>query len=154
MVNRRTFGKYLAMSSALFVRSSKGTAQSELNPHVTSQRRWFVAPELPELDEEWVANSLEWADLMLLRFPPSLPSAEERRPVLQRLDDIMHMAHAARRVSVKRFLRSRFESALKTLESVQQEQGMRIWKLYDAGFIVRQQGQSIGFDIVSGVPEN
>lgn len=130
--------------------------QSQVRPavsaYVSSPRRALVAPELPELDEAWVSNSLFWADSMLVAYPPGLPENPTRRPVLQRLDDIFHMKSPAERPSVKLFLRTRIDGAITQMEQDRGTKTDQIWKLYNDGFIVRSGGVTVGFDLIPGVP--
>jgi glyoxylase-like metal-dependent hydrolase (beta-lactamase superfamily II) len=150
--------KYLCIFSvAISILPLNLRAQSTPNvsAYVSSPRRALVAPELPEIGEPWTSNSLLWADAMLAAFPPALTEAPDRRPVLQRLDDIFHMQSAPQRQSVRTFLRRRMGAAL-----LQMEQGdatgapTRVWKLYNAGFVVRSGGVTVGFDLIPGVPDS
>jgi L-ascorbate metabolism protein UlaG (beta-lactamase superfamily) len=140
---------FVALAAPLCLQSQ---VRPEVSAYVSSPRRALVAPELPELDEAWVSNSLSWADAMLAAYPPGLPENPARRPVLQRLDDIFHMKSPAESPAVKSFLRTRTDVAITQMEQDRGTKSDQIWKLYNDGFVVRSGGVTVGFDVIPGVP--
>ena len=128
------------------------TTPLNVSAYISSPRRALVAPELPEIDDYWVANSFAWVNGILASYPPSLTETPARRPALQRLDDIFHMRSAPLRPSVLSFLQKRIDMAVLQMEQNKNENELRIWKLYNAGFVVRSGDLTIGFDLIPGVP--
>jgi L-ascorbate metabolism protein UlaG (beta-lactamase superfamily) len=127
-------------------------AVPDVSAYISSPRRALVAPEMPEMQESWVSNSLLWANAIFTAFPPAVNESPVRRPALQRLDDVFHMQSAASRPSIRTFLRNRIDAALTQMEHDDAADGTKIWKLYNAGFVVRSGGVTVGFDLIPGVP--
>ncbi len=126
-------------------------AQAE-KPFISSPRRALTAPELLDAPDEWIERSLRWVDDILAKYPPALPEHPVRRAALIRLDDILHIESAPRKALVRDFYRARIEKAVREIEQTRVSEGMRIWKLYNHGFLVRTPTVSFAFDIVAGVP--
>lgn len=121
-------------------------------PFVSSSRRLLVPPELPEAPDLWITRSLQWANYILNNYPPSLDEFPERRVALYRLDEILHIPSAAHKPLVHDFYQMRIERAIDEIERTQVGAGVRAWKLYNAGFLVRTPSVSFTFDIVPGPP--
>jgi len=117
---------------------------------VSSPRRLLTAPELSDAPDEWIDRSLQWVNYILQHYPPGLPEHPVRRAALIRLDDILHIESAPRKELVQAFYRKRMEGAVADIEQTKVNAGLRIWKLYDLGFLVRSPAVSITFDIVVG----
>jgi L-ascorbate metabolism protein UlaG (beta-lactamase superfamily) len=113
-----------------------------------------VDPHLNEREDAYLtrqANAfLEQAQLTLSKLPPQYPEPRERFQALLLLDAVLHDVHAAQRPPVQQFFRSRMETALRELETNRVDQGARIWKLYNMGFIVRTRTATVAFDLVRG----
>lgn len=122
-------------------------------PFVSSPRRALTAPELLDAPDEWIERSLRWVEDILTKFAPALPEHPVRRAALIRLDDILHIESAPRKALVREFYRARIEKAVRDIEQTRLSEGLRIWKLYNHGFLVRSAAVSFAFDIVAGVPE-
>jgi L-ascorbate metabolism protein UlaG (beta-lactamase superfamily) len=118
---------------------------------VSSARRLFTAPELPDAPDEWIDRSLRWVDAILDAFKPAIVEHPVRRAALTRLDDILHIPSAPEKALVQRYYRSRIERAVDEIERTKVTSGMRIWKLYNHGFLVRTPTVSFAFDLVPGV---
>lgn len=121
-------------------------------PFVSSSRRLLVPPELSDAPDLWIKRSLEWANYILNNYPPSLDDLPERRVALYRLDEILHIPSAPNKPLVHDFYRMRIERAIDEIERTQVREGIRVWKLYNAGFLVRTRSVSFTFDIVPGPP--
>lgn len=122
-------------------------------PFVWSERRLLVAPELFDAPDEWIDRSLQWVNFILAKYPPSLPEHPLRRAALIRLDDVLHLESAPRKELVQRFYRARLESAIAGIETASVTSGMRVWKLYNHGFLVRTPTASFTFDVVPGASQ-
>jgi L-ascorbate metabolism protein UlaG (beta-lactamase superfamily) len=119
-------------------------------PYLSSPRRALTAPELKDAPDEWIARSLAWAGDILNEYPPAVPEHPVRRAALIRLDDILHIEPAPSKPLVQKFYRARIERAVAEIERTRVTSGMRIWKLYNHGWLVRTPSVSIAFDIVPG----
>ncbi len=78
---------------------------------------------------------LEEIDQTLKEYPPRFP-VQKPRYLLLLMDAVMHDPYAAFRIPVQQFYHKRIENALKEIETTKVEDGARIWKLYNMGFIV------------------
>jgi L-ascorbate metabolism protein UlaG (beta-lactamase superfamily) len=125
--------------------------QSKKPPFVSSIRRVLTAPELPDAPDEWIDRSFQWVDSILSDYPPAVEEVPVRRAALIRLDDILHIESAPRKPIVQNYYRQRLAAAISEIENTRVTEGMRIWKLYNHGFLVRTATVSFTFDIVFGV---
>lgn len=119
-------------------------------PFIWSERRILTAPELFDAPDEWVDRSLQWVEYVLDAYRPGLVEHPARRAALIRLDDVLHIESAPRKELVQKFYRQRLEQAVADIEKTKVTQGMRIWKLYNHGFLVRTPTVSFTFDLVPG----
>lgn len=120
-------------------------------PFIWSDRRLLAAPELFDAPDEWIDRSLQWVNYILATFRPANPEHPMRRAALIRLDDILHVESAPRNALVQKFYRERMERAIAEIETTKVTEGMRIWKLYNHGFLVRTPTVSFTFDLVRGI---
>lgn len=145
----------ILLISALLVSLPCGAQQVGQQPATpraaTAQRKALTGPILPDAADQWIADSLKWVGEILDMFPPVRQDHPGRLIALTRLDDILLIESAADKEPVQRFYRARMEKALKEIEETRVTEGMRIWKLYNAGFFVRTASVSFVFDIVPGV---
>lgn len=125
-------------------------AQPPAKPYLSSPRRALTAPELRDAPDEWIDRSLRWVGDILTEYPPGLPEHPVRRAVLIRLDDLLHIESAPRKPLVQDFYRRRIERAVREIENTRVSGGLRIWKLYNHGFLVRSPSVCFAFDIVPG----
>lgn len=82
--------------------------------------------------------------------PPTIPEPRERVLALRLLDAVLHDTHSPNRMAVQDFYHARIEAAVKQIEETRVTEGMRIWKLYNHGFIVRTPSITIAFDLYRG----
>lgn len=121
-------------------------------PFVSSARRVTTAPELPDAPDAWIGDSLQWVNFVLDHYRPSARAEHPlRRAALIRLDDILHIPSAPEKQIVQKFYQDRIEQAVADIEKTKVTEGMRIWKLYNHGFLVRTPTVSFAFDIVPGI---
>jgi L-ascorbate metabolism protein UlaG (beta-lactamase superfamily) len=113
-----------------------------------------IDPNLTEREDAYLNRQAEaflnQAQRTLAGFPPQYPEPRERFLALLLLDAVLHDVHAAARPPVQRFFHARMEAALKEMETARGEDGARIWKLYNMGFIIRTKTATIAFDLVRG----
>lgn len=119
-------------------------------PFATSARRIFTAPELLDAPDEWIDRSLQWVNFTLDSYRPSLIEHPLRRAALTRLDDVLHITSAPEKPLVQTFYRARMERVVEDIERTKVTSGMRVWKLYNHGFLVRTPTVSFTFDLVPG----
>jgi L-ascorbate metabolism protein UlaG (beta-lactamase superfamily) len=119
-------------------------------PFAYSSRRLLTAPELRDAPDEWIDRSLQWINYILHHYRPDVVELPERRPALFRLDEILHIQSAPAKPLVQDFYRMRLESAIAEIEQTRVTEGIRIWRLYNHGALVRTASVSFTFDIVPG----
>ena len=119
-------------------------------PFAYSSRRLLTAPELHDAPDEWIDRSLQWIDYILRHYQPDVIEMPERRPALFRLDEILHIQSAPTKPLVQDFFRMRLEHAIAEIEQTKVTEGMRIWRLYNHGALVRTASVSFAFDVVPG----
>ena len=120
-------------------------------PFVSNSRRLLSPPELLDAPDEWVDRSLQWVDYILRTYPPGLVELPPRRPALYRLDEVLHIESAPRKPLVQRFYQLRLQRAIQEIEQTEVSSGMRIWRLYNHGALIRTPSSSFTFDVVPGV---
>lgn len=118
---------------------------------VSSVRRLLTAPELLDAPDEWIDRSFQWVNYVLTSYPPAVEEVPVRRAALIRLDDILHIESAPRKLLVQQFYHQRLEAAIREIEQTKVTDGMQIWKLYNHGFLIRTTSVSFTFDIVPGL---
>jgi L-ascorbate metabolism protein UlaG (beta-lactamase superfamily) len=113
-----------------------------------------IDPNLNDREDAYLTRQAEaflnQAQTTLAALPPQYPEPRERFLALLLLDAVLHDVHAAARPPVQKFFHARMEAALKEMENTRGEDGARIWKLYNMGFIVRTKTATIAFDLVRG----
>ncbi|MCK5102667.1 MAG: MBL fold metallo-hydrolase, partial [Cyclobacteriaceae bacterium] len=83
-------------------------------------------------------------------LPPQYPLPRERYLGLLLIDAVLHDVYAAHRPPVQDFFHSQILKALEDIETTTVDEGAKIWKLYNMGFIVRTKSITIAFDLVTG----
>jgi L-ascorbate metabolism protein UlaG (beta-lactamase superfamily) len=83
--------------------------------------------------------------------PPTYPPARIRQTALYLFDAITHDKYAAFRKPFQDTFHERMEKAITEIENTQVDEGARIWKLYNMGFVVKTKSMTIVFDLVRGV---
>jgi len=137
--------------AANFSALAQNGEQAPKPPFVSSPRRLLTAPELLDAPDEWIGRSFQWVNYVLANFPPDPKEVPVRRAALIRLDDVLHIESAPRKEIVQKYYRERLETAIAEIERTKVTAGMRIWKLYNHGFLVRTPSVSFTFDIVPGL---
>jgi len=101
-------------------------------------------------EPEWVAPIFDHANAVLEAHPPCHLPSIERQEALMLLDGPLHLDMASRFRSTYAFLTSRVTNAIAEIECTTATDGMRIWRIYDHGFVVRTPSVTIGIDLVRG----
>jgi L-ascorbate metabolism protein UlaG (beta-lactamase superfamily) len=120
-------------------------------PFVSNSRRLLSPPELLDAPDEWIDRSLQWIDYILRTYPPGLVELPPRRPALFRLDEVLHIESAPRKPLVQNFYQQRLQRAIKEIEQTKVSEGMRIWRLYNHGVLIRTPSTSYTIDFVPGI---
>ena len=113
-------------------------------------------PQLSQKDNDYLDRQakvfLDTATVLLNQFPPTtFPEARERGLAKLMLDAVFHEHFAAYRAPVQQYFRAQVEKVIHELETTKVEKGVRIWKLYDMGFIARTKPVTLAFDLVTGI---
>ena len=119
-----------------------------------SQNRSLIDPGLDAKSNAYMDRQsgafLSYIDNTLKSYPPAYPVPVDRIAPLYLLDAVLHDQYAADRIPVQQFYRNRLEIALSEIENTKIENGAKIWKLYNMGFIVKTKSVTLAFDFVRG----
>jgi L-ascorbate metabolism protein UlaG (beta-lactamase superfamily) len=94
---------------------------------------------------------LDTVQSILLTNPPELPESRERGFAKLLMDAVFHEHYAAFRKPPQQFFQSRMDQVIYELENTNVDNGAKIWKLYNMGFIIRTKSVTLAFDFVSGI---
>jgi len=113
-------------------------------------------PQLSQKDNDYLDRQakvfLDTVSAVLSKFPPTImPEARERGTAKLLMDAVFHEHFAVYRKPVQEFFRSRVDQVIKELETTKVDKSVRIWKVYNMGFIARTKSVTIAFDLVSGI---
>jgi len=113
-------------------------------------------PQLSQKDNDYLDRQakvfLDTVSVLLPQFPPTVfPEPRERGMAKLLLDAVFHEHFAVFRKPVQQFFRERVEQVIHDLETTKVDQGVRIWKIYDMGFIARTKTVTLAFDLVTGI---
>jgi L-ascorbate metabolism protein UlaG (beta-lactamase superfamily) len=87
---------------------------------------------------------------ILQKNHPKYPVKQERKQALFLLDAVLHDKYAAFRKPVQQFYHNRIKKVIDELKNTKIERGVKIWKLYNMGFIAKTKSVTIAFDLVRG----
>jgi len=113
-------------------------------------------PQLSQRDNDFIdrqdALFLDSVQSILSAYPPApaLQEARERSWAKLLMDAVFHDHFVAFRKPAQQFYHRRIGAAIQELENTRVNDGARIWKIYNMGFIVRTKSVTIAFDLVSG----
>jgi len=112
-------------------------------------------PQLSQKDNDYLDRQakvfLDTVNSILLTNPPALPENRERGMAKLLMDAVFHENFAVYRKPAQQFYRERVDRVIKELETTKVEKGVRIWKVYNMGFIARTKTVTIAFDLVTGI---
>ena len=113
-------------------------------------------PQLSQKDNDYLDRQakvfLDSATVLLSQFPPTtFPEARERGFAKLLLDAVFHEHFAVYRKPVQQYFRAQVDKVIHELETTKVEKGVRIWKIYDMGFIARTKTVTLAFDLVTGI---
>lgn len=96
------------------------------------------------------SHFLQQIDKTLDANKPDTNNSLARRQALYNMDAILHNTFYDKSDELKAFMASRIGKVIADLK-VPQSDGMKIYKLYNDGFIARAGGVAVAFDIISGL---
>ena len=82
------------------------------------------------------------------KFPPSLTPSLERKLALYNLDAVLHTPRPDTTAALKSYMEKRTDAVIADLDKPVSK-GIRIYKIYNDGFIVRSKSATVAFDICS-----
>jgi L-ascorbate metabolism protein UlaG (beta-lactamase superfamily) len=94
---------------------------------------------------------LDTIQSILSLHPPTFPESRERGFAKLLMDAVFHEHYAAFRKPPQEFFQARMNKVIEELETTEVKEGVRIWKLYNMGFIVRTSSVTLAFDFASGI---
>ncbi len=118
----------------------------------------FILPEAPANFFGKPGEYLDWQSASLLniarsilsKYPPQVEEPQERQMAMVLLDAVFHDEGAPQRSSVQNFHHQQILSVLQEIENTKVSEGVKIWKLYDMGVIMRTKTVTVAFDITRG----
>jgi L-ascorbate metabolism protein UlaG (beta-lactamase superfamily) len=112
-------------------------------------------PQLSQKDNDYLNRQdkvfLDTINSILSAYPPAFPEYRERSQAKLLMDAVFHEHSAVYRAPVQQFFRNKIDRIIKELETTSVEKGVRIWKVYNMGFIARTKTVTIAFDLVTGI---
>jgi hypothetical protein len=99
----------------------------------------------------WIGEVFRLAEKVLKAHPPAEGDHRLRKEALLLLDYPLHVRGGqAWRGELGRFYQSFMASAIKDIGSASVARGLRVWKMYNMGFVVRSRNYAVGFDVHAG----
>lgn len=101
----------------------------------------------------WIADTLKVVGSALRNYPPTDENWEIRREALMLLDLPLHVeAGDELHRGVEQFFKPFLDNALKEIKATKVKEGVRIWHIYNMGFVVKTRSHTVAFDIFSSDP--
>lgn len=135
--------KYISITLVLVIAGNIAVAQT--NPDDEKLDWWG---DIDGFINQQDKNTLSIVNEALAKYPPSLNEPVERRMAMLMIDGVLHEEKAAHRASVQNFLRERISLVVNELQRSEVNEGAKIWKLYNHGFVIRTASVTFGFDLV------
>ena len=112
-------------------------------------------PELSQKDNDYIDRQdkvfLDTVQSILAKYPPVVHDNFRRTAAKMLMDAVFHDHFTAYRKPVQQFFHDRIDQVIKELEETKTKNGVRIWKIYDMGFIARTKTVTLAFDLVGGI---
>lgn len=93
---------------------------------------------------------LDTVSSIITEFPPKIPEPRERGFAKLLMDAVFHEHFAAFRKPPQEFFHKQANKIIHELENTKVEEGAKIWKLYNMGFIIKTKTVTMAFDLVTG----
>ncbi|MDP4284338.1 MAG: MBL fold metallo-hydrolase [Bacteroidota bacterium] len=111
-------------------------------------------PELSLKDNDYIDRQdqvfLDTVQSILAKYSPLVHDNFRRTTAKMLMDAVFHDHFTAYRKPVQQFFHARVDQVIQELEQTKVEKGVRIWKIYNMGFIARTKTVTLAFDLVSG----
>ncbi|MFA5329731.1 MAG: MBL fold metallo-hydrolase [Prolixibacteraceae bacterium] len=111
-------------------------------------------PELSQKDNDYIDRQdqvfLDTVQAILAKYPPVVHDNFRRTAAKMLMDAVFHDHFTAFRKPVQQFFHARIDQVIQELKQTKVEKGVRIWKIYDMGFIARTKTVTLAFDLVNG----
>ena len=131
-----------------------GTLETTAQNYLPPNGGGFPDPQLSQKDNDYLNRQakvfLDTVQSILSDYPPILPEGRERGFAKLLIDAVFHERYAAFRKPAQAFFHAQTNQLIKELEEIKVENGAKIWKVYNMGFIVRTKSVTLAFDIVRG----
>jgi len=148
------FGYFLKSPFFLFFLFFNISLSAEQYSDKKSQRNSSDKNEI-KIEKSYLDNQakifLDTIQAILAHNPPSVSESAERGFAKLLIDAVFNEKHAPFRKPSQDFFHNRISKVAEELESTIVEDGARIWKLYNMGFIVRTNSVTLAFDFASGI---
>jgi L-ascorbate metabolism protein UlaG (beta-lactamase superfamily) len=131
-----------AQSGKLFSQTAKAFVPGIPDPQLGQEDNDFM--------DRQAAVFLDSVRSVINNFPPARQDGIQRGYAKLLLDAVFHDKFAAFRNPAQNFFHEQAGKAIRELEQTKVGSGLRIWKIYDMGFIVRSRSVTMAFDLVSG----
>lgn len=82
------------------------------------------------------------------KFPPTVTPSLERKLALYNLDAVLHTPKPDTSAALKKYMEKRTDAVIADLEKPLQK-GLKVYKIYNDGFIVKSKTATVAFDICS-----
>lgn len=100
---------------------------------------------------QWSAPVAELADLGFDLFPPQKGHAKIRRGLFEVLDVAIHLDYPDELIGrLDRMYKKRMDKAVDEIVSTKSVTGIRVWKMYNMGFVVMTKSHCLAFDLHPG----
>jgi len=105
----------------------------------------------PAAPDEWAPAVCDLVDLGFDLYPPREGHGDLRRGLFEVFDVVVHLDYPAGLVeSMDRMYRKRVDRAIAEIASTKSVPGVRVWKLYNMGFVVMTEKHCLVFDLHPG----
>lgn len=110
----------------------------------------------------WIGETLQFVAQTLEAHPSAENNNAIRQSALEILDYPLHLDNQRKDIEpafkdtwfreVGRFYLRSMKPAIEEIKSAKVESGLRVWKLYNMGFVVKSKNHTVGFDVNPGRP--
>lgn len=112
-------------------------------------------PQLSQKDNDYLDRQakvfLDTVQSIISKYPPGIHDNARRSAAKLLMDAVFHEHFVAFRKPAQEFFHDRVNQVINELEKTKVTEGVRIWKIYDMGFIARTKTVTLAFDLVSGI---
>lgn len=109
--------------------------------------------QLSQKDNDYLdrqaAVFLDTVQSIIAEFPPQINEVKQRSYAKLLMDAVFHEHFAAFRKPTQQFFHEQANKVISELENTKVNEGARIWKIYNMGFIVRTKTVTMAFDLVT-----